>query len=551
MKQLQARVDIAPSVARRDVEGKLGAVSPIPLTHTQQRAWFLAQLDPLSTAYNEARAHRLVGPLNHAALKQALGCLIERHEMLRTTVSMVGHEPMQQLRHDMPLAFECTDLSSHPQGAREQDLQAALNAWCQEPFDLTLGPLVRFRVVRLADSEHVLLRTWHHIVTDGWSVGVFERELSLLYEALVSGRAAPLTALPIQYADYALWQRRWLAGPLLQQQLSYWKRQLADLSTLALPTDRPRPAMQSDRGAVLSVALPAQLAQRLRALARAEGTTLFMAGLAAFKVLLYRYSGTTDVAVGTPIAGRGRTELEGLIGFLANTLVLRTDLSGHLSFRALLARVRECALNAYTHQDLPFERLVEELAPARDLSRNPLFQVCFALHDAAGPGLTLHGLQVQPIELPSGHAKFDLSLDLRERDGTLHACLEFCTELFEHATIARMAEHFTVLLAAIVEDPEQCIDALPLMSAAERQRILVQFNDTARPYPKNVSLAALFQAQVQRSPQACALVHDATTLTYAQLNQQANRLAHHLIDLGVHPEVPVAICMHRSPDLIT
>ena len=312
---------------------------------------------------------------------------------------------------------------------------------------------------------------------------------------------APLAPLPIQYADYALWQRQWLAGPLLQQQLSYWKRQLADLSTLALPTDRPRPAMQSDRGALLDVALPAQLAQRLRALARAEGTTLFMAGLAAFKVLLYRYSGTTDVAVGTPIAGRGRTELEGLIGFLANTLVLRTDLSGDPSFRALLARVRECALNAYTHQDLPFERLVEELAPLRDLSRNPLFQVCFALHDAAGPGLTLHGLQVaahRAARPPRQVRSVAGSARARGHPARLLRVLHRLVRARHHAAHGRALHGLARGHRGGPRAGHRCAAADDCRRAPAHLGAVQR--DGAAPTPRTLSLAALFQAQVQRSP---------------------------------------------------
>ena len=550
VKQKQARKLSAPLTRRDDAISRSSGSDPLPLTHTQRRAWFLAQLDPNSTAYNEARAYKLSGVIEVAALRESFRALLKRHEILRTTYASVGDQPMQFVHDDPAVDFELIDLVSRLALKDMDVLGRTLAEAAREPFDLSRGPLVRFRVIHLDENEYVLLRVWHHIVTDGWSSGVFEREVSALYNAEVAGQPAQLPALPIQYADYALWQRQWLSGAVLEQQLCYWKKQLADLATLELPTDRPRPALQSYRGARLEVGLADALGEGLKALGRKEGATLFMAGLAAFKVLLYRYSGTADIAIGTPIAGRGRTELEGLIGFFANTLVLRTDLSGVPTFRQVLARVRESALGAYTHQDLPFEKLVEELAPVRDLSRNPLFQVCFALQNMPGRGLTLQGLEVERVELTTEHAKFDLSLDLRERDGQLRMSFEYCTDLFERGTIERLAEHFGVLLGSILADPDQSIETLALMSEAERHRILVQWNDTAALYPKDKTLAELFEAQVRRTPDALALIHEDQRLSYTQLNARANQLAHYLRARGVGPDVPVAICMERSPALI-
>ncbi len=540
----------AAASRRPNVISPRSGTGPVTLTHTQQRAWFLAQLDPDSTAYHEARAYSLRGPLDITALKESLRALITRHEILRTTYATVGDEPRQFVHDEPTVDLEVLDRTSRAGLERAEVLAETLAEATREPFDLSRGPLLHLRVIRLGENHHVLLRIWHHINSDGWSAQVFDRELSALYKAQIEGNPAPLPPLPIQYADYALWQREWLTGPVLGQQLAYWKQQLAGLVTLELPTDRPRPALQSYRGARLEVELPDALNAGLKALGRQEGATLYMAGLAAFNVLLYRYTGNTDIAIGTPIAGRGRLELEGLIGFFANTLVLRSDLSGAPTFRQVLARVRETALAAYTHQDVPFEKLVEVLAPARDLSRNPLFQVCFAVQNMAARDLTLQHLTVSRVALPTEHAKFDLSLDLLERDGGFHASFEYCTDLFEKKTIERLAEHFGVLLEALLARPDEPIDTLPLMSAAERYRLLVEWNETAVAYPQDQTLAALFEAQVLRSPGAVALIQADRSVSYAQLNARANQLAHYLRERSVGPDVPVAICMERSADCL-
>ena len=524
--------------------------APAPLTHTQRRAWFLAQLDPDSIAYHEARAYHLSGRLDITALKECLLALITRHEILRTTFVMIGDEP-GQLVHDEPAVdLEVLDRTSRDGLERGSVLAETLAEATRESFDLVRGPLLRLRVIRLGENDHVLLRIWHHINSDGWSAQVFDRELSALYNGQLAGQPTQLPALPIQYADYAVWQRQWLAGPVLEQQLGYWRTQLAGLATLELPTDRTRPALQSYQGARLDITLPGTVGERLRALSRRSGATPFMTGLAAFNVLLYRYSGTTDVAVGTPIAGRSQLELEGLIGFFANTLVLRTDLSGGPTFRQLLARVRDGALDAYSHQDVPFEKLVEVLAPARDLSRNPLFQVCFALQNLAGSNLQLPGLEVARLDLPTTQAKFDLSLDLRDRDGVLDASFEYCTDLFDRETIERLARHFTVLLDSLLADPDQCIDTVPLLDAEERQRLLVDWNATARNYPLHLCTQELFEAQVRQTPAAVALVHANRHVTYADLNRRANQLAHRLRELGVGPDVLVGACLERSVELL-
>jgi amino acid adenylation domain-containing protein len=379
---------------------------------------------------------------------------------------------------------------------------------------------------------------------------VFQRELGAAYGAYIRGGEPAWPTLPIQYADYAVWQRAWLPGAVLATQLAYWQRQLADLRPLELPTDRPRPSVASDQGAHLTMDLPAPLSAALKVVGREEGATLFMTLLAAFQVLLSRYSGQMDIAVGSPIAGRGRSELEGLIGFFVNTLVLRTDLSGEPSFRALLARVRETALGAYTHQDLPFEKLVEELAPTRDLSRQPLFQVLFVLQNTPGAPLGLDGVAVQRLPRESQTTKFDLTLSVRETAAGLHLRWEYASELFEAATIARMAGQFQVLLEGIVAEPDQAIGQLPLLTAAERQQQLVAWNTTGAEYPRERCVHQLVEAQAARTPDAVAVVGDDQQLTYVGLNARANQVAHRLIALGVGPEVRVGICLERSVDLL-
>ena len=523
--------------------------APVVLTHAQRRIWFLARLDPDSSTYNESRAYRLTGRIDAEALRASLQLLLQRHEVLRTAFTMIDDEP-RQTTQECTLDFDYLDLSSAPATGREETLTNVLTASAQEPFELEGGRLARFRLIRLGDNEHMLLRVWHHIVSDRWSAGIFERELSAAYNASVAGHPVELPVLKLQYADYALWQHQWLSGEVLDKQLNYWKDQLTNLPTLELPIDHTRPAVQSYRGERFEQALPQALAQALKALARAEGATLFMTLLAAFQVFLHRYSGAEDIAVGTPIAARGRADLEGLIGLFANTLVLRVSLAGEPSFRQVLARVRESALSAYTHQDVPLEKLVAELAPQRDLSRNPLFQVCFALHNTPDASMALLGLQASPVQLPTQKAKFDLTLTVREGVRGLQTSWEYCTDLFERATIERMAGHFEVLLESIVAQPDQRIGRLGLLGPAERHRLLVEWNDTASKYPRGSCIHTLFEAQAAENPEATAVLHQGTTLTYAELNARANRLAHYLRAHGVGPNELVGVCLERSPELI-
>ncbi|HEY2967008.1 MAG TPA: condensation domain-containing protein, partial [Casimicrobiaceae bacterium] len=430
------------------------AVYIFPLSFGQQQLWLLDRLLADGSVYNVAAVVRLLGVLEIEALQTALREVVRRHEALRTRFTVEGAMPVQVIAPELKLELKVEDLSALAAPEREAEARRRAEEEAAQPFDLERGPLLRVRLLRLAESEHWLLLTLHHIVTDGWSSGVLRRELSVLYEAFREGRPSPLPELPVQYADYAVWQREWLRGEVLGEQLSYWKEALADLPVLELPTDRPRPGVPSYRGGRVAFELGDELSRGLKELGRREGTTLFMTLLAALQVLLYRYSAQEDVAVGVPLAARRRPELEGLIGFFVNMLVLRGDLSGQPSFKDYLARVRTQALAAYAHQDMPFAKLVEELAPTRNLSRNPLFQVCFALENTPPGELKLAGLEARTVVGSGNHtAKFDLNFFVAEEQRKINVVVEYATDLFEASTIERMAGHWRVLLEGIVADP--------------------------------------------------------------------------------------------------
>jgi amino acid adenylation domain-containing protein len=522
----------------------------LPLSFAQQRLWFLDRLLPQKGVYNVPTLWRLSGGLDVEALRRSLQTLVERHEVLRTCFAVREDEPEQVIGALSAVALPVTDLSALPQSEREARARELAEAAAHQPFDIDRGPLLRAQLLRLAPEEHLFLVNVHHIASDGWSMGVLWRELSSAYDAFASRRMPELPSLPIQYADYAVWQRKWLQGEVLEGQLEYWKNKLADVSLLELPTDRPHPPVASYNGKRVVFDLPGPLVQGLKELSRREGATLFMTLLASFQVLLHRYSGQEDIAVGTPMAGRGRTELEGLIGFLVNTLVLRTDLAGNPAFTELLGRVRESALAAYTHQSLPFEKLVEELSPSRDLSRSPLFQVMFVLQNAPGAALALHGVEASRLPLPTHNAKFDLTLTVSETPVGLQASWEYSTDLFDACTIERMAQHFKTLLEGTVADASQLIGQLPLLNEAERQQLLIEWNHTAADYPQDRCIPQLFEEQVARTPEAVAVVFENRELTYGALNARANQLAHHLIGLGVGPEVLVGVCLERSIEMV-
>lgn len=533
----------------------------LPLSFAQQRLWFLDRLVPENPFYNMPAAIRLNGQLNRAAMDDAFNEIVRRHETLRTSFAQIEGQPTQVIAPSLRLSIPVVDLQAVPTFEREVAVRQIATEQAHRPFDLTTSPLLRVQLLQMDETDYVLLLNLHHIVSDGWSMGVLIRELGALYTAFVAGESSWLPALPIQYADFAYWQRQWLQGEVLESQLSYWRQQLQDIPVLNLPTDRPRPAVQSYKGAIQPIALSQGLTKALAALSQQAGVTLFMTLLAAFQTLLYRYSGETDIAVGSPIANRNRSEIEQLIGFFVNSLVLRTDLSGNPTFRELLGRVREVALAAYAHQDLPFEKLVEELHPERDLSRNPLFQVAFALQNAPIEQLELPGLTLTPSKLDIGTARFDLEFHLWERSQGLSGLWEapseglsgfvaYSTELFEQATIARMVGHFQTLLEAIVTNPDQRLADLPLLSAAQRHQLLVEWNQTQVEYAKISCIHHLFEAQVEKTPDAVAVVFKDVQLTYRELNKKANCLAHYLQQLGVGPEVLVGICVNRSLEMI-
>ncbi len=532
-------------------------ILPVPrtgdlvLSFAQQRLWFFDQLEPGLAAYNLPAAVRLKGPLNLAALRQSLNEIVNRHESLRTSFGKLDGRPTQRIAPAVTVALPVVDLRRMSAPEMAAEVRRLATAEAQRPFDLAHGPLLRGRVLRLGDEEHVGLLTMHHIVSDGWSTGILIRELATLYVAFCAGRTSPLPALPIQYADFAHWQRQWLQGDVLATQIAYWKTQLADApACIDLATDHPRPAVQTFRGAHQSLEFSAQLQEACRALSRQESVTQFMTFLAAFNVLLYRYTSQHDLIVGTPIANRTRLETEDLIGCFVNTLALRSDLSGNPSFRELLRRVREVCLGAYGNQDLPFDRLVEELHLKRDLGRNPLFQVMFVLNTAALRTVEQSGLTLSPVEADSETAHFDLTMQIDDTEHGLTATLIYNTDLFQAATIARMLGNFRTLVAAASADPEQRLSDLPLLSEAERRQLLVEWNGSTTDFPNDLCVHQLFEAQAERTPDAVAVMFETARLTYGELNHRANQLAHRLRALGVGPEAPVAICLNRSPEMI-
>ncbi|MFC5743592.1 non-ribosomal peptide synthetase [Dyella tabacisoli] len=533
----------------------VGRDTPLALSFAQTRLWFLDQLDRQSALYNIPLTLRLSGDLDIDALGRTLDEILQRHEALRTRFADQEGSPVQIVMPATALLLALSDLSELPSRERQVEAHRLLMEETQTPFDLESDLLIRGALLRLDAQEHILLLTMHHIVSDGWSMGVVVREMAALYQAFTEGRPSPLPELPIQYADFAHWQREWLRGEVLERQLSYWKRQLADSpSLLALPTDRPRPPQASHVGATVPFAIPAALVTQLQSLGRGTQSTLFMTLCAVFNVLLARYSGQSDICIGTPIANRNRADIEDLIGFFVNTLVLRTQVDLTLDFDGLLQQVRQHTLDAYAHQDVPFEQLVEALQPERHTSYTPLFQVMLALQNMPIGELTLPGVSMNLLESNGVTAKFDLMLTLTEGREGLQGCFEYSTELFEARTIERMAGHFTRLLQAIVAEPGRPVGKLTMLDEAERHQLLYAFNDTATAYPdlepNTQTLHELFEAQASRTPEQVAVVYEGESLTYAELNLRANRLARHLRTLGVGPDVLVGLCVERSVAMI-
>ncbi|MCE2699816.1 MAG: amino acid adenylation domain-containing protein [Nostocales cyanobacterium LE14-WE4] len=524
----------------------------LPLSFAQQRLWFLHQLSPDSNAYNLLEALRLEGALNLVALEQSLTELIRRHEILRTTFPMVDGKPVQRIAPPSTVTWQIEDLqglSTEEQTAqfRQMAIAAAL-----KPFDLAGEPLVQFTLLKLSPYSYILLLKMHHIIYDGWSLSIFFGELSRLYEAFTQGLPSPLAELPIQYADFAVWQRQWLTGEVLDRQLNYWREQLAGLTPiLELSTDYPRPPVQTFQGGVECFQLDRDLTQRLKQLSQESDATLFMTLLAAFLVLISRYSGQLDLVVGSPIANRNSKSVEPLMGFFANTLAFRGNLSGNPTFREFHEQVRQTTLSAYAHQDLPFEMLVEKLQLDRDLSRNPLVQVLFSLQNTPQSSSNLSGLIIENMPLPLDvRARFDLEVNYWEIPGGLEGVWCYNSDLFDATTITRIGEHFQTLLQAIVANQEMRISELPLLSEAQRHQLLVEWNDTQVDYPHDLCIHQLFEEQVERNPDAVAVVFEEQQLTYYELNCRANQLAQYLRSLGVSADVLVGICVERSLEMV-
>jgi amino acid adenylation domain-containing protein len=524
-----------------------------PLSFSQQRLWFLDRLDPGSAAYNMQLGVRLRGPLEVAALAAALAGVVARHEALRTSFPAREGRPVQRVRRRLAVPLGVVDLSGLGAAAAAAARGPLATAAGRRSFDLARGPLLRACLLRLGGADHALLATLHHIAADGWSLGILLRELAALYRAAVAGEAAALPPLPVQYADFAVWQRRWLAGEVREVQLEFWRRRLAGTPPLDLPLDRPRPPLQTLAGATLAFALPPEVAAGLHALARRSGATLFIVLLAGFDALLHRHSGQRDLAVGTPVAGRSRPEVEGLIGFFVNTLVLRADLGGDPAFGELVARVRETALAAYAHQDLPFEQLVEELAPERDLARTPLFAAMLALQQLPASGVDLGELAIEPLPVETATARFDLLLSMVEQSmegaGVLGGSLEYATDLFDATTADRLLRHFATLLAGAVAAPERRLSELPLMAAAEARQ-LAEWNDTAASYGPVQCLHEPVMARAAARPEVVALVSEGEAVSYGELAARACALGRRLGRLGVAPGRLVGICAERSVELV-
>ncbi|MBD1933118.1 MULTISPECIES: non-ribosomal peptide synthetase [Cyanophyceae] len=537
-----------------------------PTSFAQQRLWFLDQLISGNAIYNVPTVIRLTGSLNLAALEQTFSEIVRRHEALRTTFKVLDGQPVQAIEPNLSIPLSVVDLRQFPECDREPQAQQLLAAEFERPFDLSSGPLLRIMLFQLSETEHILLLNMHHIICDDWSIGVLIGELGTLYTAFtnVTYVSTSLPELPLQYPDFAEWQREWLQGEVLETQLGYWRQQLNGIPALNLPVDRPKPAFATYRGATQTLELSKKLSDALQTLSQQEGATLFMILLATFQTLLYRYTHEEDIAVGSPIANRNRREIEGLIGFFVNSLVLRTDLSGNPTFREVLNRVRQVTLGAYSHQDLPFEKLVEELHPERNLNRHPLFQVVFGFENAPMSALDLPGLIPSFMDIDFKTTRFDLELHLwkcsedfrslwggkwEDSEG-IRGVVVYNTDLFDEATITRMLGHFKMLLEGIVANPEQRISNLPLLSQPELHKLLIECNKTAADYPHTKCIHQLFENQVEQNHDSIAVIFEDTQLTYQELNIRSNQLAHHLQKMGVGSEVLVGICVERSIDMI-
>ncbi|MEM8722032.1 MAG: amino acid adenylation domain-containing protein [Cyanobacteria bacterium P01_G01_bin.39] len=536
---------------------KVSRSEKLPLSYAQQRLWFLTQLEPDSPFYNIPAAVRLQGKLNLKALEQSFNEIVRRHEALRTNFHTTEEgEALAVISQVELTTIALLDLSELPTSQKSAQIQEQIELSAQQPFDLSHEQLIRIKLLRLEEEEHIVLLTMHHVVFDAWSVGVLVEELGSLYQAFSQGKPSPLNELPIQYVDFAAWQRQWLQGEVLETQKAYWLKQLENVPTvLELPTDYPRPATQTFRGASYSFELSRELHTALNQLSQQQGTTLFMTLLAGFQTLLWHYTGQEDIVVGSPIANRNRAEIEGLIGFFTNTLVFRTNLAGNPSFEELLKQVREVSLGAYAHQDLPFELLVEQLQPERHLSHSPVFQVMFAFENAPMSELEFSELTLTPVESESDTSKFDITLSITETELGLEGSFEYNIDLFESATISRMLGHLKTLLEAIVANPQQKLSDLPLLTESEQRQLLVQWNNTEVDYPQDQCIHQLFETQVAKTPDAVAIVFENQQLTYQELNLKANQLAHYIRQkitrtTNSSAQILIGICVERSLEMV-
>lgn len=531
--------------------GRCPREGALPASFAQQRLWFLAQLEPGSPAHTVTVAHSLRGALDVACLERSLSEVVRRHEVLRTTLRYDDGRVLQAIHEPSVESLPVVDLRALEAGGREEEARRRTEEVARTPFDLERGPLLRVLLLRLSEDEHHLVVAVHHAVFDGWSFDVFMGELGALYGAFRAGQASPLPEPALQYVDFAVWQRQRLREPRLEPLLGYWRRQLGGpLPVLSLPTDRPRFLERARRSAQSSLVLPRALNRALRELSEREGVTLFMTLLAAFQTLLHRYTGEEDIIVGSPVAGRTQAGLSGLVGLFVNTLALRTRLEGRPRFRELLARVRDTVIGAYANQELPLELLVEAVNPPRKSGHPPLFQVMFAFQNVPRPGWSLPGLSVESWNVDSGTAAYDLTLFMEEKEQGLNALLVYDADLFDAARMEELLGHLWTLLEGLVAEPDASIATLPLLTPAERHRLLEAWNDTAVAYPSHSSIHALFEAQVLRSPDSVAVIGESEVVNYRELDRRANQLARHLRALGVGLEVRVGVCLERSPSLV-
>ncbi len=531
--------------------GSLPRPQHLPLSYAQQRLWFLDRLAGNSSEYNMPVALRLRGELHRQALEQTINTIISRHETLRTHFDEIEGAPIQIIEPELWIEIPVDDLSQLDEQEQQTRVTARLREQVSCPFDLTRGPLLRVNLLKLGERDHILLRTMHHIVSDGWSEGVFNHEFTQLYEAFCQGRENPLKPLSVQYADFALWQRQWLEQERLQAELAYWKQQLAGIpERLELPTDRVRPPVQTFQSEISQMILSGQQVDGLKRLSQSQQATLYMTLLAGFALLLERYSGQEEIVVGSPIANRQEAQLEEMIGFFVNTLVMRMRVNGEKSVEELVSEARRVALEAYEHQDVPFERLVEELSPQRSLDTTPIFQVIFALQNAPQVAERMKGLEIEQLAGDQLQVRFDLEMYAWEEDGEIMLSWLYNRELFDRWRIEQMGRHCVRVLEAMVSDAQQMIASIDLLGEQERIQILEEWNQTRREVPETTAVE-LFEEQVRRSPGAVAIVSGSEEITYRDLNLRANRLAHYLRGRGVGRDNVVGVCLERGIDMVT